>query len=283
SDNFLGQGMILILDEPESHLHPIAQKWLAKQMHSLAESGLQIIITTHSPYFINLEYLPAIYIVSKDEQTKISNITAEEFAQFSTDTGAVRATAETILPFYAAHSKTNILSGLFAKKIVLVEGETEELSLPIILEGVGLDVLKEGIANIGVGGKGNLAKWWRLFTALNIPTFICFDNDSSDDKQGLKRKESLKAIGIQDEAIEEVLTSQEWNINDNFCVFGQNYEATMRATFSNYVNIENEVKEELGNSKPIISRAVAKRLLEDNIVEEEWQKFKEIAQKIIKL
>lgn len=283
SDNFLGQGMILILDEPESHLHPIAQKWLAKQMHSLAESGLQIIITTHSPYFINLEYLPGIYIVSKDEQTKISNITAEEFAQFSIDTGAVRATAETILPFYAAHSKTNILSGLFAKKVVLVEGETEELSLPIILEGVGLDVLKEGIAIIGVGGKGNLAKWWRLFTALNIPTFICFDNDSSDDRQGLKRKESLKAIGIQDEAIEELLTSQEWNISDNFCVFGQNYEVTMRATFSNYVNIENEVKDELGNSKPIIARAVAKRLLEDNIVEEEWQKFREVAQKINEL
>jgi putative ATP-dependent endonuclease of OLD family len=164
-----------------------------------------------------------------------------------------------------------------------VEGETEELSLPIIFEGVGLDVLKEGIAIIGVGGKGNLANWWRLFTALKIPTFICFDNDDSDDRQGYKSKESLKAIGIQDDAIAEVLTSRDWNINDSFCVFGQNYEVTMRATFSNYENIENEVKDELGNSKPIIARAVAKRLLEDNFVEEEWQTFREVALKINEL
>ena len=66
--SFLGQGLIFILDEPEAHLHPLAQKWLAKQMFKMSEDGLQLIVTTHSPYFINLEYLAGIYVISKNKQ-----------------------------------------------------------------------------------------------------------------------------------------------------------------------------------------------------------------------
>ncbi len=81
------------------------------------------------------------------------------------------------VPFYANNSTSHILSGFFANIIVLVEGLTEELALPIYFEKLGFDPTEFGVEIIGVGGKGSLAKWWRFFTLYQIPTFICFDND----------------------------------------------------------------------------------------------------------
>jgi len=282
--SFLGQGLIFVLDEPESHLHPLAQKWLAKQMFKMAEDGLQIVITTHSPFFINLDFLDAIHLVKKSETTEVRNVTKSSLAQYCRDTGANRAHQDTIIPFYSAHSTPQILSGFFANKIILVEGPTEELSLPIYLEAIGLDTLKEGIAIISVGGKGNLAKWWRLFTAYKIPTFICFDNDKGDDGAGTKRTDALKALGISTEAIQPLLIAEDWTVKDNFCVFGKDFETTMRRSFADYQRIEHEVSSSLGDSKPIIAKTVALSLsaLEDKNVEE-WRKFTQLKEKIERL
>jgi predicted ATP-dependent endonuclease of OLD family len=47
---------ILVIDEPELHLHPSAQKRLAKLLSQEA-TNKQIVIITHSPYFIFWEHL----------------------------------------------------------------------------------------------------------------------------------------------------------------------------------------------------------------------------------
>ena len=282
--SFLGQGLIFILDEPEAHLHPLAQKWLAKQMFQMAKDGLQIVITSHSPHFINLEFLENIYLVKKYTSTTVCNVSANTLTEYCKKTGAAKADENTIIPFYASHSKTHILNGFFANKIILVEGETEELVLSVYLDTMGLDTLREGIAIIGVGGKGNLAKWWRLFTSFKIPTFVCFDNDTSDDGSGIKRKDALKAIGIVDN-LENLLTIEDWNVSSKYCVFGLDFENTMRNSFKNYTTYEAEEKVHLGDSKPIIAKAVAERLQPDYLFDEDegWKKFLELKQAILEL
>jgi putative ATP-dependent endonuclease of OLD family len=283
--SFLGQGLIFIIDEPEAHLHPLAQKWLAKKMFKMAQDGLQVVITTHSPFFINLDFLNSINLVKKDLTTHVINVSNEKLANHCSELGVSNASAETIIPFYSAHSTPNILNGFFANKIVLVEGSTEEFSLPIYLEEVGLDTLELGIAIIAVGGKGNLGKWKRFFSAYEIPTFVCFDNDSSKDSNGNKRKDALKAIGIVEDDIESVLTERDWNINDNFCVFGVDFEETMKASLEQYCTIEEEKKSLLGRSKPIVAKAVAKHLvgLERLEYDSAWTWFEILADKIKQL
>ncbi|MEL6849164.1 MAG: AAA family ATPase, partial [Bacteroidota bacterium] len=151
SSSFLGENLILILDEPEAHLHPLAQRWLSRIINKMAEDGLQIVITTHSPYFVNLNYFDGIYLVRKDEDgTHVINHSAQSLYDHCIETNATRAALDTVVPFYANNAIPRILNGFFAKGLILVEGLTEELALPEYFMQVGLDVEKEGIDIIGV-------------------------------------------------------------------------------------------------------------------------------------
>lgn len=267
--SFLGQGLIFVIDEPEAHLHPLAQKWLAKQMFKMSEDGLQVILTTHSPYFIDLKYINGINLVRKSEgSTYVVSNDAQSLYDHCIATGSNPGKTQlaTVVPFYANQATAHILTGFFANKIVLAEGLTEELSLPVYFSRLGFDPTEYGVEIIGVNGKGNLAKWWRLFTLYKIPTYICFDNDvrSKDDENGSRRKDALKAIGIPEADLNGVLGIDDWNISEQFCVFGTDFETTMRASFDDYAEIETEQKELLGsNSKHIIARETAKRVAID--------------------
>jgi putative ATP-dependent endonuclease of OLD family len=277
--SFLGQGLIFVIDEPEAHLHPLAQKWLAKKMYEMARDGLQVVITTHSPFFINLEYLEGINLVKKNQQTHILSRNAAALASHCRSKGAARAAEHTIVPFYSGNSTPELLNGFFANKVVLVEGPTEEFALPFFLEAVGFDPLENGVAIISVGGKSNLAKWWRFFTCYQIPSFVCFDNDSSHDSNGTHRKDALKAIGIPEEELNAVLTADNWNINRSFCVFGVDYEVTMRSSFANYLRYEEEARQLLGSSKPIVARSVASKITSDERMDNDlgWSRFTSLA------
>ncbi len=54
-------GSVLIIEEPESHLHPNHQIYLAKYIVSLVRQGVYVLITTHSPYLVEMigNYLQA--------------------------------------------------------------------------------------------------------------------------------------------------------------------------------------------------------------------------------
>jgi len=51
-NNRLNENVILILDEPEVHLHPKWQLKLAQVIISLMQNGIKIVINSHSPYMI---------------------------------------------------------------------------------------------------------------------------------------------------------------------------------------------------------------------------------------
>ena len=46
-------GHLLILEEPESHLHPAAQRQLARGIVRLVNAGVRVLITTHSDIFVS--------------------------------------------------------------------------------------------------------------------------------------------------------------------------------------------------------------------------------------
>jgi putative ATP-dependent endonuclease of OLD family len=276
ADAFHG-GLKLVIEEPEAHLHPMAQRWLAEQVNELCEEGLQVVLTTHSPNFINLLDLDGLVLVRKeDSATRTTQVSRQELLEYCRQTGAHAATEETILPFYAAQATSEILEGFFAKVVVLVEGDTEALALPEYLRRCGLNTDKEGIAIIEVGGKGNLAKWKRLFEVFEIPTYVVFDNDGSgDDADGTKRRDALQAVGIEADGRDELIHEEDWRVESEVSVFGDNFETAMRRFFNDYEELEEEAQEAGVSGKAFIARWVAKQI-EYDPEERGWQCFEQM-------
>ena len=50
--NYVAQRDLLIIDEPEAHLHPAAQQQMAAALAFMVRSGLRVLITTHSHYMV---------------------------------------------------------------------------------------------------------------------------------------------------------------------------------------------------------------------------------------
>ena len=67
--HYVHRGNVLIIDEPEAHLHPEAQQQMAAALAFMVRSGLRVLITTHSHYLV--EQLSAFVNASKlDEATR---------------------------------------------------------------------------------------------------------------------------------------------------------------------------------------------------------------------
>ncbi len=62
-------GDLLIIEEPEAHLHPEAQRNIAKTIVHLIRTGIKVMVTTHSDYFLEqLENYIRIAKLSADER-----------------------------------------------------------------------------------------------------------------------------------------------------------------------------------------------------------------------
>jgi predicted ATP-dependent endonuclease of OLD family len=73
-----------------------------------------------------------------------------------------------------AHERTEMF---FASAVVLVEGQTEAIALPLIFRRLGHHPDALGISVVQVGGKGNIPLVARLLAELGIPHVVVFDSD----------------------------------------------------------------------------------------------------------
>jgi putative ATP-dependent endonuclease of the OLD family len=148
---------VLALEEPESHLHPNAQRHLYQQ---LKEINGQKIISTHSPYIVGQAELAEIRHFNKiDDET---TVTALDVSTFSKD--EIRKIRREII-----HSKGELL---FSKAVILSEGETEEQALPIFASRYwGKEPFELGINFVGCGGS-NYKAFLKVFQAFNIDLFL---------------------------------------------------------------------------------------------------------------
>jgi putative ATP-dependent endonuclease of the OLD family len=285
-----GRTLILVIEEPEAHLHPLAQRWVAQHLCQLAHSeSVQVIVTTHSPAFVRMLDLEGLVLVRRSEGAEVETIVKQlapaELAEHCRRLGAAMATEDTILPFYEAAATEVILAGLFARKVVLVEGPTEAEALPVYFARVGLDVIKEGVAVIPVMGVGNLAKWVRLFSAYEIPVFVIFDNDSEEDADGYRRDDLFTALELEEDVAQRLLNATGFDIEPSIAVVGTNFEQTLRRLFGD----EYEAKEReavtnyrLGRdaSKPLVGRFIAEGIdPEQN--SPAWDQMQRLAQAVL--
>lgn len=259
--------ILLLLEEPESHLHPLAQRWLSRRLRGYVEAGIQVVLTTHSPAFLSLLDVEGLVLVRKSETTgatTLIQLTSEELRDRCVELGAPdQVTPASILPFYETAATEEIKAGFFARAVCLVEGPSEALSLPIFCRRLGFDPDEFGLAIISVSGVGNLAKWYRLFTAYGIPAYVIFDNDTSDDGNGARRTELLTTLGVPQDDHDAVMSTTALEIQDSWAVMGVDFESVLRQYFGDDYTARDAAAQEASPGragKPLRARSVAQDL-----------------------
>lgn len=115
--NGLAAGDILIMDEPATSLHPYGQAELRKFLKEFAiKNDLTIILATHSPFLVDIDYLDELRVVTMDENiSRIEN-------DFST---IDRKDPDSLKPIKEALTVNNHMLYDPDKTVVFVEGITD--------------------------------------------------------------------------------------------------------------------------------------------------------------
>ena len=224
----------IIIDEPELFLHPQGRRNFYRIITELAESGTQVILTTHSSEFISLARFNEIFVVrkSRDNGTYIRNALPERFLEDlqirhpSVKTNATELMLEYLNAYEGTGDSQRASEAMFARKAILVEGESEVLILPYFFDLLGYNYVRKGITIVRCGGKSEIDRFYRLYSEFGIPCYIIFDGDyqnlgKDDEKSTIdKNKGILSLFGISDSFPDN-------NVHDSFLGFKYRLEENL--------------------------------------------------------
>jgi putative ATP-dependent endonuclease of OLD family len=138
---------LLLIEEPEAHLHPQYQQRLidyirqrAKRTRDDGRDKLQILLTTHSPQFAAHVPLNGITLVHTGTTFSLRR---EEAKLDSSD--------YEFLERFLDVTKANLF---FARGVIVVEGDAEALLLPVLARKLGRPLEKYGVSIVNVGHTG---------------------------------------------------------------------------------------------------------------------------------
>lgn len=162
----------LIIDEPELSLHPAAQKKLLKLIGEFSKNR-QIILSTHSPYFIDWEYLKNGATLNRVVKNEDKNSSVFSIADFTKYNSLIKS-ANWQQPFLLDEVAKEIL--FMDDNILFLEGQ-EDVGL---LRKENLNE-KINIFGYGVRGKDNFCFALELAKDLGYKKVCCIlDNGVSE-------------------------------------------------------------------------------------------------------
>jgi len=195
------KGAILLIEEPEMFLHPQMQRSLYKTIREIGRTN-QVIYTTHSPHFVSVPEYDEVLLVRK-----FADGTAVRPSSLAADRRRREKMVKELDP------ERNEL--FFARRLLLVEGDTEKLAFPVYAGRLGLDLDREGATIVEVGGKRNLIEFAHIAASFEIPTGIVYDEDSSDF--GPKQKEDEERDNAQLDGLAKADGSVKvWRLSPNY-------------------------------------------------------------------
>lgn len=162
---------VVLIDEPELHLHPRWQRIFLGLFREIAPSrNNQFVITTHSPVFVTPDTINSITRVYRQPGGTSARIALKD-VHLPEKKSLVRMI-----------NSQNNERVFFADRAVLVEGISDRLVVSSLLDaGSARFANNDAIEIVEVGGKGNFAEYRRLLGALDTPSFVIADLDYLKD------------------------------------------------------------------------------------------------------
>lgn len=201
---------LLLIEEPEAHLHPQLENTFFRYLQKLEENNeFQIIVSSHSPTITAKTKLNNVIVMN--------NINNNIFATSIKDT-LLTDEDRVFLKKFLDVTKSQLF---FAKGVILVEGISEALLIPIFakLMGEEYDLDKNGIEVIETGI--SFQRYSGLFNSdnpskrLNFKCSAITDDDRDKENLSDKRLNNLKKLSKNNYQVFIGKQTFEWELFEN--------------------------------------------------------------------
>ncbi|WP_081087676.1 ATP-dependent nuclease [Burkholderia stagnalis] len=174
-------GYLLLIDEPENALHPLAARAAQRHLYRLAESAdWQVMLTTHSPYFVNpLVDHTTIVRLERANDPHDTHITPRTYRSDSIEfEGDAKRRLQAL-----QHIDPSLAEIFFGSYPILVEGDTEHAAfIASIVERE--HELVDRVTVVRARGKAILVPLINILRHFKIDFGIVHDSDSPFRKDG---------------------------------------------------------------------------------------------------
>lgn len=194
------RSLIIGFEEPEIYLHPSAANQMRDIIYELSGMSSQIIATTHSPYLIDLSRKPRQILNRFHYESSHTSINpfsvTEKYKQLSEND---KSYVKMVMKLDDHMSRI-----FFTKKVIIVEGDTEEIIFKEALRRVPISTRNKILTNtelVKARGKAAIIGLIKYLSALEVDFIVIHDRDKGVKGAEVFNPIILEAAGSPDKVI----------------------------------------------------------------------------------